>query len=181
MADYNGLIAKIEEQTDTIEKLENAFARMTISRAANFERSKSVAAKLVLLADKIREIQKMQKEATEKAQAGGDTLEEDGFSIFKKMMDMVPEENEDLILGIISDFFGITHDEARIIPLSIIYENIVRDKVVLTVFPRLALLVAQAQSNILPNAPASHSPPTPFTSNQDGKKSLTNVTKNTNG
>ena len=181
MADYNGLIAKIEAQADSTEKLENAFARMTISRAANFERSKSVAAKLVLLADKIREIQKMQKEATENAQAGGDTLEEDGFAIFKKMLDMVLEENEDLILGIISGFFGITHEEARIIPLSIIYENIMRDKVVRSFFPQLAFVDMRAQSDILPNRTESHLPPTPFTSRADGKKSLTGAKNSTNG
>jgi len=61
------------------------------------------------------------------------------------------------------------------VPLSCIYECIVKDKVARAFLPRLAILDARTQSDILPNAavyPVSKA--TPFTSTQNMKgKSLT--------
>jgi|GEM_PF-4537340 len=170
MHDFSGLIARIEEKSNQAEKLESTFARLTISRAANFERSKSVAVKLAVLVDKFKEITDMQEAARGKE---GAELNNAGFGILQTFLNLVFEQEEDLIVGIIADFFGIEHEDARHIPLSIIYENIIRDKVVRTFFPRWAILDARAQSDILPSPAGSLLPPIPSTSKQGTKKNLT--------
>ena len=170
MSDLSKLITQIEEKADQAEKLENAFARLTISRAANFERSKSVAAKITVLVDRLKEITDMQEEAKQKE---GAELNDAGFNIVKTFLDLIFEQEDELIVGIIADFFGITPEDAKQIPVSIIYENIIRDKVVRTFFPRLAILEARARSDILPTPMDSPSQLTPPTSKQGMKKSLT--------
>ena len=170
MHDFGELITRIEEKANQAEKLESAFARLTISRAANFERSKSVAAKIAVLVGKVKEITDMQEAAKEKV---GTELNEAGFNILKTFLDLVFEQEEDLIVGVIADFFDIPHEDARHIPVSIIYECIMKDKVVRTFLPRLAILELRAQSDILPSQTGSPSPLTPSTSEQGMKKSLT--------
>lgn len=86
MSDLSKLITQIEEKADQAEKLENAFARLTISRAANFERSKSVAAKITVLVDRLKEITDMQEEAKQKE---GAELNDAGFNIVKTFLDLI--------------------------------------------------------------------------------------------
>ena len=160
MHDFSSLIAKLESDSSQAQQLEAAFAKLSLSRSMSFDRVKSVAAKITILLDRLKNVSDMRREAQNKE---GAELDDAGYDIVKTFLKLAFEEEEDLIVGIIADYFGISQADARHIPMSIIYDNIVKDKVVLTFLPQLAISAAKAQSNILLNPTDSPSMPIPTT------------------
>ena len=120
---------------------------MTISSKLTPKRAKSVALNLTVLVDRVKVFSDMQTAAKGKT---GLELEDAGFNILKKFFDFAFQEEYDLIISIIADLFGLSFEEAEDIPLEQIYDFIIKDKVVRTFFPRLAVLEVRAQSDILP-------------------------------
>ena len=143
---------------------------MTISAKLTPKRAKKVAANMVLLVDKIKVFSEMRSEAAHKE---GAELNEAGYGILKKFFDFAFQEEYDLIINIIADLFGVKNGQAEEIPLEDIYDFVLKDKVIRTFFPRLAILEQQAQSDTSPSADPSLSPPIPFTSEPKQPKSLT--------
>ena len=120
---------------------------MTISAKLTPKRAKSAALNLTVLIDKAKIFSGTQNHAINQKDT---ETEEAGFNILKKFLDFAFQEEYDLIISIISDLFGVSAVEAEDIPLEDIFDFVTKDKVVRTFFPRLAVLEARAQSDILP-------------------------------
>jgi len=142
---------------------------MTISAKLTPKRAKKVAANMVVLVDKIKVFSDMKSEAADK---DGDELNEAGYGILQKFFDFAFEEEYELILTIISDLFGISFEEAEELPIEDIYDFVIKDKVIRTFFPRLAVLERSALSDISLNQTDFPSPPTPSTSKAGQKTTL---------
>ena len=109
--------------------------KMTASKLTP-KRAKKVAKNLAVLIEKSKVISDMQDAAKDKE---GAALEEAGFNMLKKFMDFAFNEEYDLIIEIIADLFGKTVEEAEEIPLEDIFDFVLKDRVVCSFFPRLAL------------------------------------------
>jgi len=149
---------------------------MTISKSLTPKRAKKVATNLTMLVDKFKVFSEMQAAAQQKE---GAELEDAGFNILKKFLDILFVEDYDLIVNIIADLFGVKKGEAKDIPLDDIYDFIIKDKVVRTFFPRLALLDARAQSDIS-QALASSQASTPTASTLELGTSTSKAPSNSN-
>ena len=144
MADYSKLIAKLENKADEIDKLESIFMRLTISRVSNLEKAERISANIVTLMSKAEGLSKK--------------LD------LQSLLDFAFKEEKDLIYSIVADVFDISVDDVALVPISCIYECIIKDKIARSFLPRLAVLDARAQSDTLPKAaPFQTSKPTPST------------------
>ena len=161
MANYNGLITKLKNKVGELDEIESLFSQLTISRIANLGKAERVAANIVTLMSKIEEISKKRDAAKDK---DGEELNEAGKDILQSFLDFAFKEEKDLIYSIVADIFDISTDEVVLVPLSCIYECIIKDKVMRAFFPQLAISDARARSDTLPNPATYPSPPTPFTS-----------------
>jgi len=171
MHDFSGLISKAEEKASQVEKLEAIFMDLTASRVLSYNNTKKVSGNLVVLVDKVKQFNDMQIAARDKK---GAELEDAGFDILKEVLEFLFKEENTVMVEIIADLLDISREDAGNMPLSIIYECIIKDKVVRTFFPRLALSEARTQSDISPNVTAfPRSPPTPFSSEQKTSMNLT--------
>jgi len=178
MHDFTQLINKLETQAAQVTELEAAFAKMSLSKALSFNRAKSVSSKIVTLIARVKHIADKRKEAQLLA---GDALNDAGYNILQEFISFAFEHEEDLIVGIIADFFGISHEDARHVPASVVYDNIIRDKVVRHFFPRALVLEARSQSDALPSVGTLPLQPIPYISQADTSKKLKNVGKRTKG
>ena len=148
---------------------------MTISGLTP-RRSKSLAAKLTIAADKIKGFQDQQKKRflsdesaikakeAELRQAGLEgadldfavqqfrleEVEETGFEVVKEIFRLFFEEEYDFAISIVADLFNVTLDEAQDIPFEDIFDLVLKDRIVRLFFPRLALLEARTQLDTLP-------------------------------
>jgi len=163
----NMLLNKLENKAAEVEKLEAAYMRLTISRVLTLGKAERISANIVTLMAKVEEIGKKRAEAKE---LEGEDLNEAGKDILQSFLDFAFKHEKALIYGIIADVFDIDTEDVEHVPLSCIYECIMKDKVLLSFLPRLAVLDARAQFSTLPNAaPSQPLPPTPSTSNQGPK------------
>lgn len=187
MADMNGLLAKLESKAAEIDQIEAAFMRLTVSRVLSPGKAEIIAGNVVTLMSRIGEISKQRKEASDKftsvsndenstpeeIEAAQNAVNEDGKNILQSYLDFAFKHEKDLIYGLIATVFDIDIEDVEHVPLSCIYECIVKDKVMRSFLPRLAILDARNQSDILPNAaPFPQSPPTPSTLNREQRRSL---------
>ena len=180
MADYSGLIAKLNNKADEIDKLEAVFMRLSVSRVANPDKVERIAANIITLIPKVQEIlNKRIKVDGEMTAEQEKEASEIGQDVVQSFLDFAFKHERDLIFGIIADIFDIDIEDVANVPISCIFRCIICDKVLQTFFPRWAVLEARMQSDMSPNAaPFQVSPPIPFISNPNGKKSLTGATSN---
>jgi len=185
MADINRLLSKLRNRASEIDELEAAYMRLTISRVLSPGKAERIASSVITLMSRIEEIGKKRKEASDKFNAvindEGATLEEkeaaqnaineDGKNILQSYLDFVFKHEKDLVYGLIATVFDIDNEDVEDVPLSCIYECIIKDKVLRSFLPRLAILDARTQSDILPNvAPFPQSQPTPSTLNREQRR-----------
>ena len=146
---------------------------MTVCRLTP-KRAKSLAAKLTILMDKVKDFQDAQKErlkrdeeavkakSVELSESGleGEALElavrdyrlleteNSGIEAVKEMIFIVFEKEYDFAISIVADLFGVSLDEAEDVPIEDIFDFALKDRIVRLFFPRLALLEARAQLDI---------------------------------
>ena len=129
-----------------------------------FKQSKSFMIKFTLIKDKINDFKKEKKEVYEikKKELRENGIENEkeleialeqhfndtGLDVLEELINIVFEREYDFLMSVVADIYGCSIEDAENYTIADIYDFIVRDKVVRTVFPRLAILEARALSDM---------------------------------
>jgi len=178
MFDMNKLVDKLEAKATQVDRLEQVFTRLTLSKVLDLNKSERISSNIVVLLSKLEELETKQKDAQGKQ---GKELNEAGKNILQSALDFLFKHEKDLVYGIIADIFDIEPEEAAYVPISCIYECIIKDKVMQVFFPRLGILDARTRLSGSQSQNHSQLPHIPLTSKHEPKgKSLTEKTNSSN-